>query len=385
MTILLTVIASGFAFSMRSEAMATRNAMSLARVRAAADGAVERMAFELSRPRVPDAWTLDGSPHTWQDGDVTITVSAVDEAARIDLNVAPDTLLKSMLDGAGHRGRSRRPSSDAIADWRDPDDFKRPNGAEEADYRAAGLKYGPANGPFETVAELGRVLGVSAELYQRLAPVVTVYSRQPGINPLTASRDVLLALPNATPESVDTYIVQRTAAIAAKLPVPPFPPAQAYLSGAIPVWRIRADAWLPDGVTFAREAVLRPVERSRRPMIALAWLEPTRAPVAMPADARICRPRLPSRRARFRRDRDGPRPVARRFDVTQWPLIEKLPCRPRAYAREIARALGVAGFWRWWIGELARSCRPRRGRPGNAGACARWSRSRSARARSGAR
>ncbi|HET8877162.1 MAG TPA: type II secretion system protein GspK, partial [Casimicrobiaceae bacterium] len=40
-TVLLTVLASGFAFSLRSEALATRNAVSLARVRALADGALE--------------------------------------------------------------------------------------------------------------------------------------------------------------------------------------------------------------------------------------------------------------------------------------------------------------------------------------------------------
>ena len=283
-TILLTVIASGFAFSMRGEAMATRNALSLARARAAADGAVERMAFELSRPRMPDAWALDGSLHSWQDGEVMVSVSAVDEASRIDLNVAPDALLKSMLTAQGIDDDRAAHLADAIADWRDPDDFRRPNGAEEADYRAAGLKYGPANGPFETVAELGRVLGMSGDLYARLAPAVTVYSRQPGINPLTASRDVLLALPNATPDSVDAYLVQRAAAIAAKQPVPPFPPAQAYLSGAIPVWRIHAEAWLPDGVTFARETVLRPSADPARPLIALAWLEPVRPPLAPPAE-----------------------------------------------------------------------------------------------------
>jgi len=285
LTILLTVIASGFAFSMRSEALATRNALSLARVRAAADGAVERMAFELSRPRVPDAWTLDGAAHSWEDGDVRISVSAVDEAARIDLNVAPDALLKSMLIAQGVDDDKAAHIADAIADWRDPDDFKRPNGAEEADYRAAGLKYGPSNGPFETVAEVGRVLGVTSDLYARLLPIATVYSRQPGINPMTASREVLLALPNATAESVDAYLLQRSVAMASKLPVPPFPPAQAYLSGTIPVWRIHADAWLADGVTFAREAVLRPSGDPARPMIALAWLEPTRAPPVVPADS----------------------------------------------------------------------------------------------------
>jgi len=49
LTVLLTVLASGFAFSMRSEALATRNAVSLARARALADGAIFRTAFELSR------------------------------------------------------------------------------------------------------------------------------------------------------------------------------------------------------------------------------------------------------------------------------------------------------------------------------------------------
>jgi len=111
-----------------------------------------------------------------------------------------------------------------------------------------------------------------------------VYSRQPGINPNTASREVLLSLPNATPESVDAYLFQRSAALANKQPIPPFPPAQGYMSGRVPVWRIRADAWLPDGVTFAREAVLRPSNDPARPLIALAWLEPQRAPAATSTD-----------------------------------------------------------------------------------------------------
>ena len=37
LTVLLTVLASGFAFSMRNEALAARNAVSLAQARAAAD------------------------------------------------------------------------------------------------------------------------------------------------------------------------------------------------------------------------------------------------------------------------------------------------------------------------------------------------------------
>ena len=278
LTVLLTVVASGFAFSMRSEALATRNAVALAQARAIADGAVERTAFELMRPRVADAWTFDGQAHRWTEGDATVVAVAVDEAAKIDINAAPDLLLKNLLMNIGGVEEPAAAALvDAIVDWRDPDDLRRPNGAELPEYRAANSKYVPANAPFETIGEAARVLGMTPAVFRRIAPVITVYSRQPGVNAATAARDVLLALPNTTAEVVDAYVEQRSQALANKLPVPPFPPAQAFGSGPVPVWRIRAEATLPDGVTFAREAVLRPSQDAQRPLIALAWLEPPRS------------------------------------------------------------------------------------------------------------
>jgi general secretion pathway protein K len=278
LTIMLTVIASGFAFSMRNEALSARNAMSLAQARAAANGGIERMAFELSRPRYPTAWASDGQPRSWREDDVAIVATAVDESAKIDLNAAPDTLLKGLLEHVGGTDPQATASiADAILDWRDPDDVKHPNGAEEADYRMAGLKQKPANAPFETVSELARVMGITPAIYARIADSLTVHSRQPGINPITASRDVLLALPNATAEAVDAYIQQRAEAQASKLPVPPFPPASGFGAGAVPVWRIRAQATTPDGVTFAREAVVRPSGDARRPLLTLSWQEGTTA------------------------------------------------------------------------------------------------------------
>ena len=283
MTVLLTVLASGFAFSMRSEALAARNAVSLAQARAAAEGAVERTAFELSRPRMADTWLPDGQPHRWVDGSASIVVTAIDEGAKIDLNAAPDTLLQSLLMVAGGLDEPAAAALvDAIADWRDPDDLRRPNGAEAPEYAAANLKYAPANAPFETVGEVARVLGMTATVFQRIAPLVTVYSQQPGINTATASRDVLLVLPNATPESVDAFILQRADALANKLAIPAFPAAQGFAAGAGSAWRIRAEVVMPDGVTFVREAVLRPSTDAERPLIALAWLEPSRS-VAAPS------------------------------------------------------------------------------------------------------
>ena len=56
----------------------------------------------------------------------------------------------------------------------------RPNGAEEAAYRAAGLPWGPKNAPFETVEELQQVLGMTADIYKRVAPSLTTYSGEAG-------------------------------------------------------------------------------------------------------------------------------------------------------------------------------------------------------------
>ena len=274
LTVMLTVIASGFAFSMRSEAMAARNMISIAQARAAANGAIERTVFELSRLSTPDTWKRDGLAHTWKDGDISITASATDESARIDLNTANEILLRSLFVNVGGTDPEVAAQiADAIQDWRDADDLKRPNGAEEADYRAAGFKYKPANAPFETVTELARVMGMTPALYAKVADDLTVHSRQPGINPVTASRSVLLALPNATPEAVDAYLALRGEALKANLPAPPFPPAQGFSAGSGPVWRVRAVATLPDGVTFAREAVINPSGDVRRPFVALAWLD----------------------------------------------------------------------------------------------------------------
>lgn len=287
LTVMLTVIASSFAFSMRGEALAARNALSLAQARAAADGAIERMAFELSRPRnVADVWVADGQARSWQEGEVKLVASALDEAARIDLNSAAEPLLKGLLQNVGGLdGDAAQRIVEAIADWRDPDDLRRPNGAEEPDYRAAGKTWGPANASFETVGELQRVLGVTPGLMARIADSLTVYSRQPGVNPATASRDVLLALPNVTPEQADAYIAARRDALANNAAAPFFPQAQGFATPTIPVWRVRAEAAMPDGVTFVRDAVLRPSPDARRPVIALLWQEGARPPPPEPKAA----------------------------------------------------------------------------------------------------
>ena len=273
LTILLTVIGGSFAYGMRNEALAARNSLSLAQARALADGAIYRTVFELMRPRtLADVWSADGTVHVWDENGSRVAVNALDESGKIDLNTAPDGLIKGLLQTAAEVDSDTAARLiDVIDDWKDADDLRRPNGAEAPEYQAAGLSYKPANAPFEAVAELQRVLGMTPAIYGRIADSLTVHSRMAGINPAFASRTVLLAVPGATPEIVDTYIAQRRDALAAKLPAPPFPIA-GIVGATLNLWRIRAEVTMADGVTFTREAVVRQGDR-RRLLSFLEWQE----------------------------------------------------------------------------------------------------------------
>lgn len=286
-SVLLTVIASTFIVERRTETLVVQNSVSLARAEAAADAGVQRGLLELYRTDdAPDKWRRDGTRQQWSFDGIPVRVELRDESAKIDLNTASDALLRGLLLTSGLADDEATQLLDAILDWRDPDSLKRPNGAEEADYREAGLAYKPANAAFQALEELQLVLGMRPELYRRLAPFITVYSRQPGVNPQLASREVLLSIPGLTTEIVDQYIAHREAARAQGLPLPTLPQAGSAASGTTMVASVLSEARLEDGTVFVREAValLRPVPR--RPVSFVAWREGfTPLPEAQPAQA----------------------------------------------------------------------------------------------------
>jgi len=278
--ILLTVIASSFIYEARTDMLVVRNSVSMARAEAAAGAAVHRAIFELYRAdNAPDAWRRDGGVREWTYEGIPIRIELRDESGKIDVNTASEPLLRGLLLSAGLADDEAAKLLDAILDWRDPDKLKRVNGAEEADYRAAGLTYVPANAPFQAIEELQLVLGMRPHIYRRIAPLITVFSRQTGINSTLASREVLLAIPGVTTAVVDAYIARREDARAAGQPIPSMPEAAAFGANLTPTASVRAEVRLDDGTVFVREAValLRPTPR--RAVTFVAWREST-APVA---------------------------------------------------------------------------------------------------------
>lgn len=274
-TTLLTVIAASFVFSMRTDTLLAQNLSASARAQATADAGVQRALYELSKPGTdPQRWKGNGAAHGWEFGGAKINITIQDVSGKIDLNSASDSLLLGLLKSTGLDEGQSGALLDAIVDWRDGDDLRRINGAEAAEYQAAGLKYQPANAPFETTDELQRVLGMTPELYAQLAGALTVDSHQSGINAAIASRQVLLALPGADAALVDAYLVAREEALSNNLPPPPFAPAAAAVAGDTgSVYSVRAEAVLPDSATFIREAVVKINQGAVRKVVFQSWKE----------------------------------------------------------------------------------------------------------------
>jgi general secretion pathway protein K len=278
-SILLTVIASSFIAERRAETLIVRNSISMARAAAAADAGVQRALLDAFRnDNSPDVWRRDGQSHDWTFDGLPVRVVMRDESAKIDVNTASDALLRGLFVSVGVPEEDVIRLLDAILDWRDSDTLKRANGAEEGDYRAAGLSYRPANAPFQAIEEIQLVLGMRPDIYRRVAPMITVFSRQAGVNAPLATREVLLAIPGVTPEIVDEYIQRRAEALAAGQPPPAFPQGAAFAGGTAMITNVRAEARLDDGTYFAREAVALLRSAPRRPVTFVLWRESTAPP-----------------------------------------------------------------------------------------------------------
>jgi general secretion pathway protein K len=271
---LLAVIAGNFAYSMRGEAQIARNLLSAAQAQAYADAGVQRAWFELMKPPTDVLrWTGDGAVHEYPMAGATVRVSIQDESGKININAAPEPLLHGLFKFVGLNDEVSAALVDAVQDWKDADKLRRLHGAEDHEYRAAGKRSVPSNAPFETVDELQGVLGMSPDLYRKLAPLLTIYSGQAGVNATVAPRDVLMALPDVSPALMGQYLAQRQSAMDAnqKVPYAAFPSLYTSGSAVRPGYAVRSEAKMVDGAVFVRQAVGRLTQDPKRPVNVLAW------------------------------------------------------------------------------------------------------------------
>lgn len=264
---LLTALIGAFALTARVEALQGRILSGGAQAQELARAGVEYSLVRLADTEPATRWLPDGRGYRWSYAGSEIELQIVDETGKVDLNQAGQPLLAALMQTQGVDQDQAGRIASAIVDWRDADPLTQAGGgAEDPDYAAAGRPYGAKDGPFETVAEVEQVLGMTPELYARLEPYLTLYSGRGEPDPTYAQAPVLTAM------GLDaaTYLTRR------RSPTPGAGAAQ-LVGGGSGTYSIDSRARLDDG----RVAVLRTVVRAGSGSVpgsaytALRWQEGT--------------------------------------------------------------------------------------------------------------
>jgi len=224
LTILMVIVFS-FSFMTRTETLSTTSFKGGLEREFIAEGAMERAIMELFYRNTfknqtiefegREVWRVDGRAYSGELGAGTYTVSILDESGKVDINAAPDVVLKNLLLNMGIPEEETDTIVDSIMDWKDPDDLHRLHGAESDYYQSLQNPYKAKNARFDSLEELLLVKGVTPDILygngQRrgIIDFLTVYSKKNKINVSAAPKEVLMAVPGMTPELADSVIAAR--------------------------------------------------------------------------------------------------------------------------------------------------------------------------------
>lgn len=163
----LALLAGTFSAAARTEMGLARNAVANAKAEALADAGVYRAISDLLEADGAAAVRVDGRVLAWRFGDGEVRYSVTDENGKIDLNLAEPDLLARLFESVGASPETGRALAGAIADRRGIEDD-------------SSLRNSPANGtkgaPFELIEELRNIDGMTPQLFERVAPFITVHA-----------------------------------------------------------------------------------------------------------------------------------------------------------------------------------------------------------------
>lgn len=209
--VIMLGLSTGFAMAVRHETRVATDILQNAQADAIATAARHLAVLALNRQDADARWLPDGRWHQLRWGGAKITVRLRSESSRIDINRAPRAVLLGLMTLIAPAGDPEA-LADTLIDWRDRDDRPSPSGAEETAYRDAGLEHGPANRPFVSINELSRLLGFDGKMIDAMRPLVTVHSRRPRVNALSAEPTVLAALPGIDFATAEQFVQLRDTA-----------------------------------------------------------------------------------------------------------------------------------------------------------------------------
>jgi len=273
--LLLTIITGSFSLMARMDRLEANALLSGTQARLSAEAAINLAVLALRDPEDETRMIADGRTYQQDLDGILIEVSAIDERGKLDINAVDELTLVNMLTGHGLEMGDAEVLAAAVMDWRDVDELERVNGAEEDAYLAADLAIGPANRSFMMTEELLQVIGMPYDLYRKLEPGLTVFSRVGQPNPAFAPVEALMALPDITHEEAVNFVQQRNAlqpgeSLGEELPNGLIAMEQ----GRGVTYSIQARATMPNGVWEQLQATIRlGGNRSGSPYRVLRWRE----------------------------------------------------------------------------------------------------------------
>jgi len=118
----------------------------------------------------------------------------IDEERKININTASATVLQALFQNRVALAPAQaKEIADSIIDWRDNDENRRENGAENGYYQSLSSPYSCKNNKFDILEELILVKGMRPETFQAVKDFITVYG-DGKVNINTAGKPVLCAL-----------------------------------------------------------------------------------------------------------------------------------------------------------------------------------------------
>ncbi|MEO5831619.1 MAG: type II secretion system protein GspK [Rhodanobacter sp.] len=260
---LLAIVLGGYVALARTEGIQARYQFAQTQAHYAAEAGLMRAAYALHDPQAKQRWMADGQPYTFHYDNATVTVRAIDESGKVDLNAASPDVLLALFEAAGLRPTQAKSLADHVLDWRTLPAVEADAASGRGDYLAAGRSYGPRHAPFVSVEEMQMVLGMTPSLYQQLAPVLTVWSGSPIPDPNTAPPLALAAIPGMTPERQQEVEAARRKNANDPQLVPN--------NGT--THSIRSEATLADGTRAILRATIRLQAGPLQPYVVLRWQE----------------------------------------------------------------------------------------------------------------
>ena len=198
-----------------------------------------------------------------------IAVTFRSEAARVDLNAAPKSLLSGLMVALGAAPADAAAYADHIFAWRSPTELGEDD-PENSFYRTSGVAYIPRHAPFPEAEELWLVQGIPPFMIERMLPFVTVFSNLASINILDADPQVVAALPGMTPENLQAVLAQRSDPTLDPQSVLGLVGEGATLAGS-KAYRISIAVEFGSGRHSGAEVVILLLERGDEPYHVLSW------------------------------------------------------------------------------------------------------------------